>query len=250
MHIHFAVTAYSLLFTPTKPLHLYMGNNKSTNHNLKQTKETMSDKDSSSPRKEPTIDSIVNVGKTRFLALNTLEYTDAKGVKRKWDCASRTTKQSMDKADAVVIIPILRSSKSDTLETILVQQFRPPMRRVTLEFPAGLIDEGETPVDAALRELKEETGYVGTPDEEFQSMLLCMSPGLCDESINMIVVNIDLDQKENQNPTQMLDEGEDILLKRVDLFDGLKEAMKDEKQMPVSMLYSFVLGLELGRKLK
>jgi len=32
---------------------------------------------------------------------------------------------------------------------------------VTIEVPAGLMDEGETPQECALRELKEETGYVG-----------------------------------------------------------------------------------------
>lgn len=44
---------------------------------------------------------------------------------------------------------------------VLVEQFRPGPRRVTLEFPAGLVDPGEDPVAAAARELEEETGYRG-----------------------------------------------------------------------------------------
>lgn len=46
---------------------------------------------------------------------------------------------------------------------------------VTIELPAGLVDKGERPEEAACRELKEETGYVGTVDEV--SGPVCMSPG-------------------------------------------------------------------------
>lgn len=46
-------------------------------------------------------------------------------------------------------------------EIILQKQFRPPINKVTIEVPAGLIDAGETAEQCAERELKEETGYVG-----------------------------------------------------------------------------------------
>lgn len=42
---------------------------------------------------------------------------------------------------------------------VMVRQFRKPAERVMLEVPAGKIDAGETPMQAAVRELKEETGY-------------------------------------------------------------------------------------------
>lgn len=41
------------------------------------------------------------------------------------------------------------------------RQFRPPAGRVVIEFPAGLVDPNETLEECALRELREETGYVG-----------------------------------------------------------------------------------------
>ncbi|MDR4494373.1 MAG: NUDIX hydrolase [Nitrospirales bacterium] len=44
-------------------------------------------------------------------------------------------------------------------EIILVRQFRPALRKYTLEFPAGSMEKGETPDESAARELLEETGY-------------------------------------------------------------------------------------------
>lgn len=48
---------------------------------------------------------------------------------------------------------------TETDELVLVRQFRHGSRIVTREIPGGLIDPGETPAEAAGRELIEETGY-------------------------------------------------------------------------------------------
>jgi 8-oxo-dGTP pyrophosphatase MutT (NUDIX family) len=46
-------------------------------------------------------------------------------------------------------------------ELVLVRQFRYGSKEFSLEPPGGVIEKGEDPIEAGLRELKEETGYVG-----------------------------------------------------------------------------------------
>ncbi|MBQ4650467.1 MAG: NUDIX hydrolase [Firmicutes bacterium] len=48
---------------------------------------------------------------------------------------------------------------TDDGKMVMVRQYRKPAERVMLEVPAGKIDKGETPLETAARELKEETGY-------------------------------------------------------------------------------------------
>ena len=44
---------------------------------------------------------------------------------------------------------------------VMTEQYRHGTGKIALEFPAGIIDKGETPEQAALRELQEECGYKG-----------------------------------------------------------------------------------------
>ena len=55
---------------------------------------------------------------------------------------------------AVMVVPIL-----DDGRLVVERQFRYPLARVVLEFPAGKLDAGESPLHCAVRELAEETGY-------------------------------------------------------------------------------------------
>ena len=43
---------------------------------------------------------------------------------------------------------------------VLIRQLRPAVNKTVIELPAGLIDKGETPKQAGIRELKEETGFI------------------------------------------------------------------------------------------
>lgn len=65
--------------------------------------------------------------------------------------------------DGVGIVAIL--NKPTGPELLLQKQYRPPINKVVIEVPAGLIDAGETPEECAVRELKEETGFVGVAEQ-------------------------------------------------------------------------------------
>jgi len=60
----------------------------------------------------------------------------------------------LESSDWVNVIPITPEG-----QVVLIRQFRHGIRKVTLEIPGGILEPGDTPEEAARRELMEETGY-------------------------------------------------------------------------------------------
>lgn len=67
----------------------------------------------------------------------------------------QATREYVKHPGAVMVIPLL-----DDGRVVLERQYRYPLQRAMIEFPAGKIDPGEDILACARRELREETGYV------------------------------------------------------------------------------------------
>lgn len=84
-------------------------------------------------------------------------------------------------ADAVHVVALTPGD-----EVLLVRQFRAGSGRDSLEIPGGLVDQGEDPCAAAVRELLEETGYAGDPPEFLGT--LWSVPSLLTSRISTVVI--------------------------------------------------------------
>ncbi|KAI9793698.1 MAG: hypothetical protein M1816_007593 [Peltula sp. TS41687] len=157
-------------------------------------------------------------------------YTDPLGRSRTWESAERRTRPKDAPVDGVGIIAILKKA-DDEAEIVLQKQFRPPVDQVCVELPAGLIEEGESIETCALRELREETGYVGTVVEGSGSVsaLMFNDPGFCNTNQNLVHVAIDMTRPENQDPKPSLEENEFIEVFSVPLTRLYEQCRQMEK---------------------
>lgn len=154
------------------------------------------------------------------------------------------------------VVAILDDPKSSRGPALLLQkQFRPPLNKVTIEVPSGLVDAGEEPATAGLRELKEETGYVATIPgnvKAAESFLMWNDPGFCNTNTKMIFVEIDLSDPRNQeeNLEPELEENEYIecfSLPLDNLWDELAEL--DRQGFAIdARVGTLAQGMEMAKK--
>ncbi|MEY4651629.1 MAG: hypothetical protein RI884_210 [Pseudomonadota bacterium] len=91
---------------------------------------------------------------------------------------SESYREFIQHPGAVAIIPLLEDGR-----VVLERQYRHPVGRVMIEFPAGKLEAGEDPLVCAQRELLEETGYTAREWAHAGTLHPCI--GYADESIGL-----------------------------------------------------------------
>lgn len=122
----------------------------------------------------------------------------------------------VEPGDAVVILPVTENN-----EIIFVKQLREVIGKVALELPAGMIDNKEEAKDAALRELKEETGIIAKNIEFLTSYY--SSCGYTNEKIYIYIA------KDFTYGKQKFDETEEILeVEKIKIEDAVNKIFDEE----------------------
>ncbi len=128
-----------------------------------------------------------------------------------------STQDVVRHSKSVVIAPVPEPGR-----IILVRQYRYAINAWLWELPAGSVDEGETPEQAAARECHEEIGKV--PSTLVRLSALYPTPGYCDEEMIFFRVS-GLDEA---SEPAAVDEDEDIEAREFDLRDAREMVKRGE----------------------
>ena len=193
----------------------------------------------------PHINSTEIISEGRFLVCKKVYYTDDKGVERNWEAVDRRKLPGTLPGSSNAVVIVAKIVPDD--EIVLVRQFRPPAGKLMVEFPAGLIDPGESAVTTAVRELYEETGFTGRVTSEFPGSY--SSPGMTGESIILVTMEIDGSAyPDGFLPENHQEECEDIEVFRVPV-DQLEQFVRLQEEAGCgvdSKLHTFIAMRKLG----
>ena len=134
----------------------------------------------------------------------------------------------LTRPDAVTILVF----NEDTRKVTLVKQFRYPIVHHTseniLEAVAGKIDAGESPKTAAVRELKEEVGYVISEDRLSKPIEIFSSPGYSTEKIYIFLAVVKDSDKDPNSGGGVAGEHENIETIEMDLNEFIAKVQSNE----------------------
>lgn len=160
-----------------------------------------------SPNKKATVLSSQIVYEGRVFGIRRDEVIEPSGV--------RTTREVVTHPGSVVVLPVLPDGR-----ILMIQQYRHAARQYLWELVAGRIDEGETPVQAAERELIEETGYRATKFRIFLDIF--PTPGFLEERMFLLLA-------EGLRPGKAAPEDDEKIISRAYNHKQLEEMIRTGK---------------------
>ncbi|EYC19664.1 hypothetical protein Y032_0024g999 [Ancylostoma ceylanicum] len=177
----------------------------------------------------------------KFSNLTVVHFIGQSGNPGMWEVMNTITSKNPERINGVYVIARLVHGG----ETYFVfnKQYRIPTKSWTLEFPGGIQEAGESPTDAGIRELKEETGFVATEVLLSSTGRQATMPSRLNDTARHVVAEIDGDSKLNSNPKQNLDDAEMtevVLIKASELLPTIQSL---EKELDIaSNVYTFAIG--------
>ena len=150
---------------------------------MKKSSATPSEKTNSGERVKTRSYSSTSNKKPQVLSSQTVYAGKVFGIRRDEviePTGVRGTREMITHPGSVVVLPVLPDGR-----VVLIQQYRYAARQYLWELVAGRIDEGETPLAAAERELREETGYRA---KRFRTFLeFFPTPGFLEEKMYLLL---------------------------------------------------------------
>jgi len=128
----------------------------------------------------------------------------------------------------VIFTQIISQSNAFPPSTVIIEQYRPPLGNIVVEFPASLVDKEESSEQAAVHELREETGFeVTLKDVIHVGPMTGADLGLTASTMKLVAIRVFVPPSEKTvpEPQQALDEGESIIKRTVEI-DKLYEVLE------------------------